>query len=86
MEHPQPCHWRLQTVLSFKCHPLRALMSPPAVTTTDFDHCEHGQTARAPTRSVAPRVLGLHQRLLDTPGRGPLLTGQGGHETLMGYD
>eukprot|EP00959_Pyramimonas_sp_CCMP1952_P029030 609025-Pyramimonas_sp.AAC.1 len=49
MEHPQPCGRRLQAVSSFSWHPLRALESSPAVTTADFDQCEHGQSSRAPT-------------------------------------
>ena len=86
MEHPQPCGWRLQAVTSFTCHPLRAIMSSPAATCTDFDQCEHGQTSRAPTRILALRMQGLHQSLLDTPGHGRCSHGRNGHETLLGYD
>eukprot|EP00959_Pyramimonas_sp_CCMP1952_P318530 6665058-Pyramimonas_sp.AAC.1 len=86
MEHPQPCGWRPQAVSSFSWHPLRALGSSPAVTTTDFDQCERGQSSRAPTRIPALRMPGLHAALLNTPGRGRCSHERGGHQTLLGFD
>ena len=53
---------------------------------TDFDQCEHGQSARAPTRILSLRMNTLHARLLETPGRGRCSHGRGAHEVLMGFD
>ena len=46
-EHPVPADWEIRPVTSFTWAPLRAIAESPAATTTDFDQCEHGQTARA---------------------------------------
>eukprot|EP00959_Pyramimonas_sp_CCMP1952_P130727 2733731-Pyramimonas_sp.AAC.1 len=70
MEHPMPAGWRQEAVSSFLCPPLRAIMASPAASVTDFSQCEHGQVARDPTRILALRMCTLHERLLETPGRG----------------
>eukprot|EP00959_Pyramimonas_sp_CCMP1952_P035750 748662-Pyramimonas_sp.AAC.1 len=61
-------------------------MSSPAASTTDFDQCEHGRCARAPTRILALRTRTLHDRLLETPGRGRCSHGRNAHEVLLGFD
>eukprot|EP00959_Pyramimonas_sp_CCMP1952_P114281 2389508-Pyramimonas_sp.AAC.1 len=70
MEHPMPAGWRQEVVSSFFCPPLRAIMASPAASVTDFDQCERGQVARALARTLALRMSTLHERLLETPGRG----------------
>ena len=85
-EHPVPADWELRAVSSFNWAPLRAIAESPAATTTDFDQCEHGQSARAPTRILALRMPGLHQGLLDTPGKGRCSHGRGAHQVLRGFD
>ena len=86
MEHPMPAGWRQEAVSSFFCPPLRAIMAAPGASVTDFDQCEHGQSARAPTRILSLRMNTLHDRLLETPGRGRCSHGRGAHEVLMGFD
>eukprot|EP00959_Pyramimonas_sp_CCMP1952_P335823 7032006-Pyramimonas_sp.AAC.1 len=65
-----PARWRPDSVSSFYCPPLRAVMASPAASVTDFDQCERGQVARAPTSILALRMGTLHGRLCETPGRG----------------
>ena len=76
----------MRAVSSFNWAPLRAIAESPAATTTDFDQCEHGQSARAPTRILALRMPGLHQGLRDTPGKGKCSHGKGAHQVLRGFD
>eukprot|EP00959_Pyramimonas_sp_CCMP1952_P461207 9481206-Pyramimonas_sp.AAC.2 len=63
MEHPMPASWRRAAASSFFAPSSRAVMASPAATVTDFDQCEHGQSARAPTRILALRMCALHERL-----------------------
>eukprot|EP00959_Pyramimonas_sp_CCMP1952_P452363 9466455-Pyramimonas_sp.AAC.1 len=86
MEHPVPASWRQAAVSSCLCAPLRAVMAAPSATATDFDQCEHGRKARAPTRILALRLATLSARLLETPGRGKCSHGRGARDVLMGFD
>ena len=76
----------MRAVSSFNWAPLRAVAESPAATTTDFDQCEHGQAARAPTRILALRMPDLHHGLTDTPGKGKWSHGRGAHQVLKGFD
>jgi len=85
VEHPAipvreprcPCIWNL------KC--MQILMKAPISESFEFDQCEHGQIATAPTRLLAVRLPALKSLLYDTPGRGRC-SHAGGHTPLVGKD
>ena len=75
MERPMPASWRFD-----------AIVKSPAAAVADFDQCERGQVAWAPTRILALRTGALHGRFTETLGNGRCLRGRGAHEVLMGFD